>query len=176
MSKLIKKSQDQKSKIFLFVKNKFGQEEMVGFALIIVIVSIILLAFLGFSLSKSPEPVQSYEVESFIQSALQYTTDCKDSREYLNVQDLIFQCDLNAKCSDERDSCEVLNESLKQILDEAWPVGEQYPRKGYELKIETDIKSILEIKKGETAGNYKEASQIFSKQRKNFELNFKVFS
>src|SRR3989338_7985995 len=60
-----------------FVSCKRSQEEMVGFALIIILVSIILLVFLAFSLSKSKtESTESYEVNSFLQSTLQYTTAC----------------------------------------------------------------------------------------------------
>ena len=75
------------------MKNKYGQEEMVGFALIMIIVAIILLIFLSFSLGKSEkETVESYEVESFIQSMSQYTTDCRDNLEYVSIQKLIFDC------------------------------------------------------------------------------------
>ncbi|MBI2057207.1 hypothetical protein HYT91_03060 [Candidatus Pacearchaeota archaeon] len=61
-------------------KNKIGQEEMVGFALIIILVSVILLVFLAFSLNKpKTEATESYEVNSFLQSSLQYTSSCQTS-------------------------------------------------------------------------------------------------
>ena len=58
-------------------KNK-GQEEMVGFALIVIIVAIILLVIIGLSLGTrgNREAVQSYEAESFLSAALQYTSNC----------------------------------------------------------------------------------------------------
>jgi len=57
--------------------NKKAQEEMVGFALIIIVVAVILLVFLSIGLRKDGrEDVESYEVASFIQSLLQYHTSC----------------------------------------------------------------------------------------------------
>ena len=65
------------------IKRKKAQEEMVGFALIIILVAVILLIFLGFSLrDQEKETIESYEVESFIQSFLQYTSDCRDNLEF----------------------------------------------------------------------------------------------
>ena len=157
------------------MKFKRSQEEMIGFALIIILVSVILLAFLGFSLSKPPrDPIDNYEVENFIQAFLQYTTDCEDS-DYLSVQDLIFECDDGSLCSDGRSSCEVLNNTMKDILIETWLVGEDRPNKGYELKIDTSKGGILKIKEGNFTGNYKGASQIFSRKRTDFNIVFRAY-
>ncbi|MBI2043435.1 hypothetical protein HYT25_03535 [Candidatus Pacearchaeota archaeon] len=146
-------------------KNKFGQEEMVGFALILILVAVILLVFLGFSLRSPPkESVESYEVESFLQSMLQYTTECEDNIERLSVQDLIFSCNENEKCADGKNSCEVLKTEVESILKESWKIGDEWPVKGYELIINTDTQSILEIKEGETTGNSKGAPQYLPKE------------
>jgi len=157
---------------------KKAQEEMIGFALIIILVSVILLAFLGFSLSKTPRDlVESYEVENFIQAFLQYTTECeKGFAEYFSVQDLIFECDLKNECpNEEKTACEVLNNTLNDVLGEAWPVGEDRPNKGYELSIETEDKRILNILEGNITRNFKGASQTFSKRRTNFDIVFKAY-
>ena len=43
------------------IRSKLGQEEMVGFAIIMVIVFVIMLVFLGFSMSNSDkEAVENY--------------------------------------------------------------------------------------------------------------------
>src|SRR3989338_6892512 len=108
-------------------KNKFGQEEMIGFALIIILVSIILLVFLAFSLNKSKtESTESYEVNSFLQSTLQYTSTCQTSsgiKRFESIQDLVFGCDLKEKCSNNEDTCKALNETLTDILKESWLIG-----------------------------------------------------
>jgi len=161
----------------MIYRNKKAQEEMVGFAMIIVLVFIILLAFLGFSLSKSKNvPLENYEVENFLQAALQYTTDCQTSLDYLSVQDLIFSCEAKEQCLGEKDSCEALNSSLNELFEKAWPIGEDRPNKGYEFSVETGEEPILYIKEGNLTKNYKGASQIFSKRRKTFNIIFKIYS
>ena len=97
---------------------KKGQEEMLGFALIIIIVAVILLVFLGFSLRGSQKQgVESYEADSFMQAFLQYTTDCAENYEtdYLDIQDLVFECDDGNTCLDGRDACEVLELESKMV-------------------------------------------------------------
>ena len=158
------------------IKNKFGQEEIVGFALIIIIVAVILLIFLGFSLrNQQKEIVEDYEVDSFIQSFLQYTTDCEDNLEYLSIQKLIFNCYDREICLDKRDACDVLNSTLKDIVKESWNVEGDRPVKGYELRIIIDEEEILLLEEGNITKNYKESMQDFSKSGKDSEIYFKAY-
>lgn len=160
-----------------------SQEEIVGFALIIIIVAVILLIFLGFSLRKpGREAVESYEVESFIQAFLQYTSDCSNGIEYLSVQKLIFSCDNTELCEDERKTCDVLNSTLENIIEESWKVNEEKetPVKGYELKIITiaeneEIREILLIQEGDVTNNYKGSMQSFVKKGVDYEITFRVY-
>ena len=171
------KAQDEK-KNFLswsFLQNKKAQEEMIGFAIIIVLVSVILLAFLGFSLShSSSEKVSSYEVENFLYSSLQYTTTCNDYNGNLTVQDLIFDCYDENNCLNGEYSCDVLNETLKGILEVSWPI---YEYKGYMLNIweENNTKIIFELENGNVSRSYKWSSQDFSKRRDMFHIEFKAY-
>ena len=165
----------QKSKIFM---PKKAQEEMVGFGLIIIIVAVILLVFLGFYLRDSPkEIVESYEVESFIQGFLQHTTDCKDSGnlEYLSIKQLIFSCNDREKCLDKRESCEVLESTLTNLVKASWQVGLDTPVKGYELNITSETTLILFIKEGNMTKNYKGAMQDFSRSGNLFEILFTAY-
>ena len=142
-------------------RDKLGQEEMVGFAVIIIIVAVIMLFLLVFYL-RSPQKgsVESYEVNSFIQSFLQYTTDCEDYSGEMDVRELIFECDVNSVCiNDERNSCDVLNSTLKDMVEKSWQVGEDRPVKGYELKIMTDSGELISLKEGNVTGSYKGAAQ-----------------
>ncbi|MFA7707931.1 MAG: hypothetical protein WCX73_03205 [Candidatus Pacearchaeota archaeon] len=157
---------------FSLLSRKSGQEEMVGFALIMIIVAVILLIFLSFSLGKSEkETVESYEVESFIQSMLQYTTDCRDNLEYLPVQKLIFDCYDKKKCIDKRDTCEVLNSTLKEIVKESWKIEGDRPVKGYGLEIIVEGEKRIIIKEGNVTGNSKGSTTPFS----NYEIFFNVY-
>jgi hypothetical protein len=141
--------------------NKRAQEEMVGFALIIILVAVILLVFLGFSLrDQEKEAVESYEVESFIQSFLHYTSDCRDNLEFLPVQKLISSCSNNQRCLDGRLACDVLEQTLKGIVEESWKTGAERPVKSYELKINSFEEEILELKEGNITANSKGSVQF----------------
>ena len=174
-----KSGQKQKSKISPFAKNKSGQEELIGFVLIIVLVAIIGLIFLGFSLrSPQKEIVESYEVESFIQAFLQYTTDCGNYREnYLPLQKLISACVDKETCLDERESCDVLNFTLTGMIENSWKVEGDRPIQGYELKIvlENGTEVIPLINNGNSTKNSKGVSQPFTPLGENYEVTFIVY-
>ena len=171
-----KKAQEQKCGIFATMPKK-AQEEMVGFAVIIVIVAVILLVFLRLTINNSQkEPVESYEVESFIQSFLYYTTECKDvSGNSLSVQKLIFSCYSRKMCEGAY-ACQVLNSTLKGIVDEAWKTGENSPTKGYELKIDSeDGLSPITLKEGNITKNYKGSMQELSKSGNTINITFTAY-
>lgn len=131
------------------VTSKKGQEEMVGFALIVIIVAVILLVFLSFSLrEEEPETVKSYEIDNFIQSVLYYTIE-----DNVDIRDLIRDC----KNYDE--DCDVLEIELKAILEESWIVEEGSVIRGYNLKIMDKDKEVFSYEKGEITQNYKSQSQ-----------------
>jgi len=143
---------------------KKAQEEMVGFALIMIVVAVILLMFVAFSLrNPQKETIESYEVESFIQAFLQYTTDCAEGYEpvYYPLRNLITACNNRDVCSDGRNTCEVLNSTLREIVKGSWQVEAETPVKGYELKILFDNTQILVIKNGNQTSNSKGAVQYF---------------
>ena len=157
-------------------KNKLGQEEMVGFALIVVIVSIILLIFLSFYLrSSSNVEIQSYEADGFVQSVLQYTSDCEQYDEFLSVQNLIFDCDNKEKCSDDRDACDVLNKTLEEICYISWNVGEDTYIKGYEMRIDAEGESIFLLNVGNVTQNYKSGFQDFARRRRDYKISFTAY-
>lgn len=158
-----KLAQDKKSKIFSLY-SKRAQEEMVGFALIIIIVAVILLIFVGFAITRPEgERVESYEVESFVQSMLQYTSDCSDNLGKLSIQDLIFDCRSNLKCLDNRNTCEVLDETLNEIMAESWKIGNT-PVMGYDLNISVENNNVLDIFEGNKTNNFKGSTQLLPRE------------
>ena len=162
--------------MMLFKKTRKSQEEMIGFALIVIIVFIILLIFLGLSLRKGErEAVESYEVENFIQALLEYNTDCSDNAEYLSIKELIFSCNNGEKCVDERDTCEVLDGTLGDILREVWRIGEEYPVKGYKLDVLSDEIGVLLIEEGEETGNSKGSIQSFARRSEDYDITFTIY-
>ncbi len=154
---------------------KKAQEEMVGFALIMIIVAVILLVLLSISLRKpQQEEVESYEVDSFIQAFLQYTSDCRDDFEYLDVQELIIDCNDGRRCLDERYACEVLGSTMEGIVEESWNVGTDRPVVGYELRILSNDWELL-LTEGNKTRSYKGSSQNFFKRSNKFDIFFTAY-
>lgn len=158
-----KHGQDKKQAFSLCSKR--AQEEMVGFALIMIIVAVILLIFIGFTITRPAEQVESYEVESFLQSAMSYTTDCRDNTQRLPINDLILRCESNSRCIDDRNTCDVLKETLEGIMSESWKV-ENSPVLGYNLSITSDNDVVMIINAGNKTNNYKTAFQILPRDTK----------
>ena len=183
--KILKKAQEEialRSHAKAFEKKNFwkkkGQEEIVGFALIIIIVSVVLLIFLRISLQNNErETVQSYEIESFIQAVLQQTSTCRksDNLEFLTIQRLIFSCDYEEMCLDGKNSCEVLEDDLKKIFDEYWKYGQDRPIKGRTIEISSNGEKLIKIEEGNMTSNSKGAVQEFFRSGSQIVINFEVF-
>ena len=157
-------------------KNRKAQEEIVGFSLIIIIVAVILLFFLFFALrNNDTESVQSYEVESFIQASLQYTTQCEDNFGQVSLQELIFECNNERLCADGQEACTVLDAELNGILEESWPVGANRPVKGYDLMIFANNRQILNITEGNITGESKGSVQSFVRNFDSINMSLVVY-
>ncbi len=157
-------------------RNRSAQEEMVGFVIIVVLVSIALLILLGFLLrSPTANAVESYEVESFIQASLQYTSDCENEAELLNLQDLIVSCEVGEICLDGRESCTALNETLMNLIDNGWNAGSESAVKGYELGIKVEGEDMLMLQGGNATSDYKGNFQDFEKRGDTYEVSLKVY-
>lgn len=165
-------------------KEKRAQEEIVGFAVIVVIVAIILVVILAFTLNKGTGKANfqaSYQAESFTHAVLQYTSDCFDGWEYMPIQELVISCNNDEQCSDERNSCDVLNETIGSIIDKSWSAGENNPTKGYELIIgiiETTgegSKLLLDLKKGNETLNSRGSIEAFARSGINYQMTFNAY-
>lgn len=156
--------------------NKKGQEEMVGFILIIIVVSVILVFILGAALKPSNQTTQSYEAESFISAVLPYTTTCKTDINWLSVNDLLFDCVNNISCLDNQSACNVLNLTMDRILNKSWSVGPQNQYKGYEFSITSNGKGIYYLKEGNITGSNKGYDQSFVRDGDAIDVTFKVYS
>jgi hypothetical protein len=102
---------------------KKGQEEMVGFVLIVVLVMVAAMIFLVISVRKGGDDMkESLQVENMLNTVLKYTTDCAIVFEpqYDSIEDLIKSCQEGEGCANlgDRRACDYLNESLKTITDD----------------------------------------------------------
>ena len=158
------------------IKNKRAQEEMVGFAAIIILVAVIILVFLGFSMrNTNKEVVESYEVESYLEAVLQYTTECEDYLNHLTIKQLIFSCEQGDVCQNGGDPCEILESTLIEISSAAWPYGEERPIKGYLFNITVEGRELESIFQGEETNTRKASSQNFIKSGNQIKLFFEAY-
>lgn len=143
------------------MKKKKGQEEIVGFVLIVVILAIAIVIFLGIKL-RNPEPSQkeSEILYQFIESSMEQTTECVIRQNSRALHELIKEChSFDNNCMNGKGSCDVAKDTIKEITDSAWDVGPEYPYKGYEILAEYSTNSsgseeILVVSSGNCANNY----------------------
>lgn len=115
-------------------KNRKGQEEIVGFVLIVVVVSVVLLIFLGLTLTGDSEiRRESRDVSQFLDSAMEVTSDCAVNfvPDYSRLGELFEECYSGSRCVDGREACEVLEADFEGIIGASWQIGEEFPVKGY---------------------------------------------
>ncbi len=149
--------------------NSRGQNEMVGFGLIIVLVAVVFIVFLSIYIRKPSETIVDHEANSFVQSLLQYTTVCEEGDfENLTVQRLISHCKDKDICySNGMDPCIVLNNTIKDLVRESWRVGPENYIKGYSFTINVSDgnsnEQLVNIKEGVTTRNYRLSLQDFGK-------------
>lgn len=139
-------------------QSKKGQEEFVGFAIIMVIVMIIIAFFVVFTMqgNNSFQIDQSYQIDSFVQSALQFTTNCSSSYGNISVSNLVSKCESGDVCGEES-SCKLLNSTLKDLLNASWNVKNGSIVKGYEFNVVINGQGLLDIKAGTKTSSYKTA-------------------
>ena len=172
----IKDISQQPSKNVGSMLNKKGQEEMVGFVLIVVLVSVVLMTIVIITIMQPKDnTVNSYEAETFLQAVLSYTTDCSNTQGKVPIQMLVFYCFDKTPCLDNKDSCAVLEKTLNGITKEAWKIKDR-PAVGYKFTIfgeEDDNK--IEVKAGNETSNSFGASQSFVRSGRDAELRFNVY-
>jgi hypothetical protein len=136
------------------ISAKHSQEEIVGFVLIVVLVTIIAMVFLAINLSKNPQTLSVNEITSFVQSAMMFTTDCYQSAENrYDIKDLIKACSGGETCLDGTSTCDILNETLKGILQGSWRPGINNTIKSCSLRIARENITLIGIKEGVCLGN-----------------------
>lgn len=146
-----------------------GQEEIVGFVAIIVIMALVAVFFLGISLRNQDQSLgESKELSQFIESTKKFTTECDlGLRErYANIEDLAVECYRNVEsvCVNGKSVCSSYNETILKIIDSNWKIGEDRPIKGYIWNISYDktpkTEQVISIMKGNCEGQYKEEESL----------------
>ncbi len=153
------------------IGKKKGQEEVVGFVMIVVLVSIVFLIFLGIFIRRGDNGAtaqESIEVFGFLESMMQQTTDCAIGYEpdYSKIGDLLAQCHSRLICTSGTPACNALNASLMKSLELGWQVGADRPIKGYvftsmyESSVASENQEIISISKGNCSAGYRGAEYL----------------
>lgn len=134
--------------------NKSGQQEIVGFVLIVIIVLVGGMIFLGFSIGKGTVSKQkSIEIANFLEASLWKTTNCSINSGYVNIEELIKYCYNRQACSDNTDSCEAAKSEYMDLIAKSFNIGENSPNKAYNLSIyyisNSTYENILDLNEGE---------------------------
>jgi|TARA_B100002003_G_C13892819_1_gene435305 hypothetical protein len=152
------------------MKIKKGQQEMVGFVLIVVLVVVALMVFLILSFKSTPEKSDSLEVENLISSIMKMTTECAIVFEpdYDDYEDLFKSCYNNKDCKNLGiGSCEYLNSSLKDLMDNLME-GENvisYYEMDFSIRDDIGLEGILRVDGGNCTGKIASSSQKSIKSR-----------
>lgn len=147
--------------------NRRGQQEMVGFILIVVLVMIGLMVFLVISLRTSPDEADSLEVENMLSAIMSHTTDCAIPAVpyYDTLEDLFKSCYENDECSRmDRSACGYLNETLGAILEDLMATEATVGAYQFDFFVagEEGQEGLLKIFEGECAGRVSGAQRKIS--------------
>jgi len=145
--------------------NKKGQQEIVGFVLIVVLVVVGLMVFLIISLRDSPELENSLKVENMLDTLMKHTTGCAIVYEpdYDTFEDLFKSCHQGDQCDNLGESaCDYLNESLRSVVgamtaSEGGRIG--YYQVDFLVKDEVGEEGILRIFEGNCTGSVNAAQR-----------------
>ncbi len=142
---------------------KKSQEEIIGFVLIILLVTVIAIVFLAISLRKEVERLPSDEIESFLQASMRYSTECfiSPERRY-NLKDVIVSCaETNERCMNNQTACVNLNETMGFLLRQSWAPCPDCPANSYNFHVfDEDNRTLASLKGGNCSGT-RTYSQVF---------------
>ena len=145
------------------MKNR-GQQEILGFVLIVVMVVVGMMVFLVISLRNSPETKGSLEVGNLLDAVMRDTTECAIIYEpdYDSFEDLFKSCYQGDSCSNlNRPACDYLNESLKAVIDDLMKseADVSFYQIDFFAKDSGENSEILKISKGNCTGNMHSAQR-----------------
>ena len=122
----------------MYRRKRRGQEEMVGFVLVVLIVMVIFVVILGLSVrKKSTEGIdQSIEASQFLDALLEFTSDCsKNGYTYESVEELFDECRKGGVvCSSGETACEILKRTIEGAINASWNINSESPESGFEIR------------------------------------------
>lgn len=163
------------------LKNRKGQEEMVGFAVVVVLVAVVGLILLVFALRSGTDSkqVEYYEVRQFLDSSMSVTTECtlRSNIDYASVRELVRVCYTSPQTicgKTEKDVCEELDGYLEEIIKRGLRIGPEQPYEGFRLNITFEqsdvgttetINPVRGISEGNCTGNFVGGEYLIPEER-----------
>ena len=157
--------------------NKKGQQEIVGFVLIVVLVVVGLMVFLMISLRNSPETEESVEVTNILDTLMKYTTDCAIIYEpdYDNFEDLFKSCHQGDRCSNlEEDACDYLNKSLQNVLGSMMESEATINSYNLDFYVKDKAPGLLTFTKGNCSGDISSAYRSIVSDSDSLKIEIKI--
>jgi hypothetical protein len=140
-----------------FMRGKRGQQEIVGFVLIVVIVVVALMVFLVISVRTGDDFENSVGVENMIDAIFAATSGCAISFEpkFDSYEDLMKSCADGERCDNLGIlACESLNESLRDVMSDL--VRSEASISGYQVSFFSSNglgnEGVLEFSEGNCSG------------------------
>ncbi len=144
-----------------------GQDEIVGFVAVVVVVALALVFFIGFSLRNTPdESTESQEIKQFLESSAAFTSNCELGLrdKYANLEQLIENCHkAQTRCLDGRPVCQVYDTTMRSLLEKSWSVGSEKAVKGYILNVTyeaTQTEKVISLVNGSCTGNFRAEERL----------------
>lgn len=141
-----------------------GQEEITGFAMIVIIVAVVGMFFLVFALKKDNNSTyQSLEVQQFIDSVMIVQSQCKiqGSVYFARVDELMQNCYDNKadSCDNGKNVCAYLESLLKEVTLKAWNINNEAVYTGYRINVafvpkEGEAQEMIKIEQGNCSKGY----------------------
>lgn len=131
------------------MEEKQGQEEIVGFVVVVVLVAVIALVVLGFVLRPGlqQESVESVDIAYFLESVFAMTSECTlRGQHQASVGEVASACatDSKRRCGEGAEACGVLNRTLAKTIAAAWDVSNVSAVQGYVLNLTHRLSSTNE--------------------------------
>lgn len=138
-------------------RKRKGQQEMVGFVLIVVLVMIALMVYFIISVTGENDGGSSKEADALLGAIFMSTTECATVYEpdYDTFEDLFTSCHRGKSCSNlGKDSCEYLEEELEMVIMDSLDTEADinYYSLAFYEKSEEGTQGILQIEGGNCTG------------------------
>lgn len=153
---------------------KRGQEELVGFVLVVAVVAIggLILLSLVVRIDGGTQETKSADIAQFLESTWQTTTACHLSSSLIPVTlaELATSCaaDRNTRCREGQGACALLNTTMAEVIRSSWEIEASAPTQGYEFSIAQVSnrtrgaagEPMLALHEGTCAGNYRAGEHL----------------